>query len=258
MARRTDLKPRQRSSSQPGEKGWLTESLRCSLFTADPLSRPDISFHQLSATSPEQISERPAQNVRQEIGTIQAYRVACISQPGRVDIVLSMPPPKEPPSLINIGEFQDVVSALRTLLKEWWKSRPAVIRAALAPTLLRRFAEKLESRTQLRKLLPTVTFNPEHDQDILWQINRPRTSKTVEGLPVNRLAKWQVLEVRNIQIAQTGSVVMLPIPEYLIHLELDINTASDNQTPFDPGKLPPLVDELSALAQEIMDKGDTA
>jgi hypothetical protein len=215
----------------------------------------DLSFRELTGKAPGEVNERPAQGIRRERGEFGSYLLAISMQVDRADLILSMPPQKEAPELIQIGSYDAAVRALEDLIQSWWTKHPHVVRLALAPTLVRKFEQKIDSLKYLRRWLPTVNFDPERDQDIIWQINRPRRSGIKKDLVINRLARWQVAELRAVEI--TGPRVAIPRVAYLAQLTLDINTQADHTEAFEASKLPRLMDELTLLSRELITNGDT-
>ena len=91
-------------------------------------------------------------------------------------------------------------------------------------------------------------------------MNRPRASRAgIEGLQVNRLAKWSVGAFLVFAVAFDGTSnpsSANSTPRYHLHLDLDINTSADYQGVIPRGSIEGLIDDLFAAGQEISEHGN--
>jgi hypothetical protein len=118
-------------------------------------------------------------------------------------------------------------------------------------------ASGCEGYRLLSKLLHSIEVDPENSEDIFWQINRPRASKSISGR-INRLSKWSVLQTRamTIQVGGEASIAASAGPsQFAVRVDLDVNTPpSDESLP--PDQIPLILDELWNSADEIAANGD--
>lgn len=254
-SRKTELDSRTQfhSADQPAVD-WLTSSVRFTGFSTNTADGDIVSFEKLTGLPADEINARPAQAIRQETGSHGPYRLIVGCQPGRFDIVLAKPPSAELEEIIHIGAFDEALAALIELMQPWMKGVSTLKRVALAPTLAKSAKDGLEAQRLMKRLLPKLDFDPELDRDILWQINRPRLSTAIPQLSINRLSKWQILQIQVLTVGASGA--QSTAPTSLLQLDLDINTSAENQAAIASELLPRMVSELGSIAQEIMLKGD--
>ena len=88
----------------------------------------------------------------------------------------------------------------------------------------------------------------------MYQINRPRPSKF--GIRVNRLSRWSVRLLRQLNLGGDFDGVRGADISYSLSLDLDINTAADYAGEIAPAQLAEMFSELVALGIEISVKGD--
>ena len=261
-----DLKKSRRNAPEKGaaaksdvgaSKGeaWLTESLRFTAFSVDTKELRLASFEQLENGSAEQIIERPNQNIRQETGKLGAHRFIIQCRAGRADFSLSMKSVSPPPQVNNIGPFQEAMTLLIATIELWFRKAPPLKRLAIAPTLVMPFNSRLDAQKRAKKFLPKLDFDPELDRDFLWQINRPRNSKSISGLIINRVNRWQIFDLQSFSVSEQG-LTLGELSSALLQLDLDINTSAENKNQIESSSLSNLVGELSSIASEIMKKGD--
>ena len=89
--------------------------------------------------------------------------------------------------------------------------------------------------------------------DFLYQINR-RRSVEPGGIVINRLSKWFVAQFAGLSVDLSTQAASPLQAEFYARLELDINTAPDQEFP--PERTAAIFRELVSLATEIMENGD--
>jgi len=129
-------------------------------------------------------------------------------------------------------------------------------RVAYAITLVRQTESVREAGACLHKFLPTVGFDPNHDCDLVFQVNRPTSDE--KGRFINRLAKWESIQLTTLHIGI--GVPPLPAvpsrpPVYAARIYVDVSTDADNTQPLND--LSELVVELRGHAVSIAENGDT-
>ena len=107
--------------------------------------------------------------------------------------------------------------------------------------------------------LPDVKLDADGSCDFFYQINRRRKAAVIEGILINRLTKWSVIQGGGIGIAVHPNVEprVLHSPEFFsCRLELDMNTAGLPESPMPGPDVIELFDELVQLGEEIANQGD--
>jgi len=93
--------------------------------------------------------------------------------------------------------------------------------------------------------------------DFLYRINRPRVSRAIPALKVNRLATWTALAIHVYALAIPMSMTVQGQEMYSVtRVELDINTSPESTVEIMKVDLPNILDELVELSLEVAEKGD--
>ena len=82
-------------------------------------------------------------------------------------------------------------------------------------------------------------------EEFEYRTNRPCRSGVVDGLELNRISKWSVVQI---QQGAGGS-------PFAIQLEMDFNTIAEHQGPLDD-QLQALFEELASLSERCALEGD--
>ena len=94
----------------------------------------------------------------------------------------------------------------------------------------------------------------------MWQINRPRRSKVMGEVLINRFATWSVLRRDELQLvtggASASATATATATAFAVKLGLDIY--SDPIMPLPAESMERLYKELISSAEEIMERGDIA
>jgi hypothetical protein len=99
--------------------------------------------------------------------------------------------------------------------------------------------------------------------EFLFQINRPRQSKSIPGIEINRLSRWSSSSITGFEFsimpAAIGqSVVTTREPAHATRIELDVSTPADRRAAIPQNTQAKLFVEMSELAKEIVLKGDVS
>jgi len=143
----------------------------------------------------------------------------------------------------------------------WLDIAPPVVRLAYGATLFEPVPDRQTGYRRLSQLVP-VQIDPVGSEDFLYQINRPRTSRTgLPGLTINRLSKWSVAAFQNFVLMFTIPPVQpaqpqAGRPEIACRIELDINTAPSYTNELPHERLGEIFRELIDVGSEIADRGD--
>jgi len=244
---------------------WLTESIRLTAFADSPNVDLGVNWWR------EVVGQEPASHTVQRVmPSLQDHgpiyngycNLSLTYQPGRIDWVMSaiIPETLKFESFPNFGPLDEAVSRFRGIALTWLKSAPPLKRLAVGAVVLMPVADKSDGYQKIQRFLPSVKID-ENSADFSYQINRPRESRTIGSLRINRLSRWSVAMLSGIQfqIGPGGSSQAIESPSGIsaIRLDLDINTQPENVQPIAPEARAPLFEELTAFAREIADKGDT-
>jgi len=245
------------STSVPSAKiNWEAEGIR---FTALP--PPSVAFELkplwegLHGKAPEEVQERAAQGLRNEFGPFLDDYIFVTQQLARTDFIFGVHPQKVPTmEFISTGTYARVEPTFVELVKKWLKSAPSLGRIAYAPSLVHRVATVEQSYDVLRGVLPALPLD--NAKNVLWQVNRPRPSKVLKDITINRLSKWSAFTLERFQLVQEGGSMMpgAKTSAHGVKLELDIYT--DPIGPLPTECLAPLLDELVDAVNEISENGD--
>ena len=138
---KTKAKPKQTLDTAQKEASkavkWQTETLRFTAFSpfgSEPSADLCVSF---TGSQPEQVTDRPAQGWRQEIGKAKDIGFVVTRIPGRIDALLTTIIAQIPPgdmSIPHIGEFGDTL-IFAPLIEHWFGQQRGVIRLAFGAIL---------------------------------------------------------------------------------------------------------------------------
>ena len=242
------------SDRPPVAAGWNVDLFRLTAFPAPQSPAPLIErwWQELVGEPPEQIIKEPKKGEVQLQGRSNNTFLIMTSQIMRVELRQAVNPPGPP-----IGPYDDVRPDFHQLGLKWLECEdcPPLQRLAFGAILTKPVGAELENGyAVLRPYLPGVEI-PESSSDFLYQINRRRSSNTVNNLSINRLSKWSVQMAQEVIVTGDGIAVRR---EYHLscRVELDINSAPEHTRELPADALPALFDELVTLANEISTAGD--
>jgi hypothetical protein len=240
---------------------WYAESLRLTFFVPADWVQRSIFFEITGSQAAEQVV-RPPVHLHQEIGNALGALFTVSQQPGRIDLVLSDTPTlasgmaaQAPKAFYWAGPLKDCTEAFDRVIAA---AVPIVaanaLRVAYAITPLKQTETASGAMEVLKDALPTVDFDPQSDTDFVYQINRPRVSRF--GYKLNRLARWEVIQssILNITVGVPATIPM--VEAFAARIYADISTDEKNTKPIPAITLAEVVDEVRAIALEIVDKGD--
>lgn len=241
---------------------WRVESVRLTAFMQGPAA-VGLGWESVVGEPPEMKSEKPREGVSDQRGGFAGGQLVFTSQPTRVDWQWEA----DLTSLI-LGEvvigLTDGLDRLKPVADKWLGAASGVHRLALGAVLSLPVSDRDYGYETLQRYAPSLKLGPGKTSEVFFQINRPRPSKAVSGLELNRLTKWHVSQrfPVSVQIAiggagnvQTGSV--FGESSYSCRLELDLSTDAQRTETFAADTLADLWKELGILAVEIAEKGET-
>lgn len=243
---------------------WQAESLRLSAFLAEAMDPTKMRFWEsLVGSPPEELRNRPQQQLFTEEGPFLDGRLRVQASNNRIDWML-FPALDNPRSeLPVVGPYDVLDQGFRELMRRWIVDCPPVNRLGYGGVLLLPVGSLPDAHGRLDGLLPAVEIDPGNTRDFMYRINRRRVSRcSIEGLEVNRLSTWSVVQVIETLVElsadgqQTPKVTHQPGSRSICRLEIDINTAPEFSRALDRDAVPEVFEELVDIGNEIATEGD--
>lgn len=256
---------------------WSAELFR---FTAFP---PETTV----TVSPEQwwltVATEPADNVNVHpktsqfrfLGNYNEGELSLNINPARLDWLWRAREADEQPEATDeqtevtdnimpvLGKFKEKAEAFQQMLNPWFglDDLPVARRIAIGAVLLQPVSDRPEGYRRLQEYLqPVLQIDPEHSEDLLYQINRPRNIVVGDrNIYMNRLSKWSVAAnmVRTISFSPEGTLLQTKaIPQIGVRLELDISTDVEDDGQFDAASQQALLEAMLSVGSQIAVKGD--
>jgi hypothetical protein len=255
--------------SRTPKENWRVEALRWTTFLVDN-SEP-VGLHEWwpkIANVPKSDSAQRQNFVYVERGTIGDNSLTLQWQPGRVDWLFSIKPPEKPTmeklndQIKGFDRLQSIELAQKHFeqsILRWFKTSPPAKRLAMGQVLLWPVGTRDAGYKLLAPFLKNSLKVTPDMRDLLYQVNRPRKSKSVKGVEINRLSKWMVAQLNPLLIEVGPEHVSREIgPDaFAVRLELDISTIPKATAPlFKRNNQSELFKEFSTLSDELCQNGD--
>jgi hypothetical protein len=245
---------------RPDISTWEVETLRLTAFltpTAD-LGERDW-WRRVVGEVPESTNQQPRIRSYEESGQFDSGKLILRYTLDRIDWLLApLSPEGIPVNVPVIGPFVDTIDKFVNLMESWSQMDiPAIMRLAFGSVLLRPVADRTTGYLQSSTYLP-FSLDAENSSDFQYQINRPRRSKNIDSLSINRLSKWSIIAWQFVPIRMgVPNIGAEPGPRsYECRLELDLNTEAEYQRELPKDQLRPIFRELVDLGKEIASIGD--
>jgi hypothetical protein len=238
---------------------WVVETLRVSLFSTDTVLLTDADWKKITGEDEAEIQQKVAGR-RTMAGSYLDSRLSVSAVGSRVDCVLTPMPLTEPPEedyVPSVGAWPAVCHDFVKVTSNWVGNfRAPVVRMAFGATLLGRCADHQDAYKILIGLLKTVHGDPERMRELIFRVNWPVNSTSVNDLALNRLTQWSVLEMHTQLMIPMTAQSVIDAAAFFIRLELDHNTDAKRTASFDQNCLVPIYNELVQLALENAEKGE--
>lgn len=242
---------------------WEVTLLRLTAFPRDPSSSARAGvWSQVVGQEPEKQLSKPRLGEIYEDGPYSTGLLSFFSQPTRLEwrIIPIAEENAVSPTPPTIGPVDVVLSKFTEITKKWLQGVDfAITRLAFGAQLLLPAVDHEDAYQKLSTYLPSIKLDL-RSRDFSYQINRPRQSRTVDGLSINRLTKWSAVAWSLIpatpDIATLLSGLIMTSPAISCSLEEDINTEANRKDALPQQLLIGLFDELVAQGLEILDSGD--
>jgi hypothetical protein len=240
---------------------WEAESLRLTAFTVEEVDLRGLNWWtELAGEEPETRVQNPRQHGLVEAGLYLDANLVLQVQPGRVDWVLQA---HEAQNELTVdfqllGPHAEWAGRFSDSMRRWFDKAPQIKRLAFGGVLIHPVAERDDAYREIMGLLPGLRLDSPDCSDFHYQINRPRFSNRIPDLRINRLVKWSAAGrgVAQFNMSSRSADLTTRLFTSGTRLEVDINTAPEQNREFLPAPLAPLWDEMVALGQEIAREGD--
>jgi hypothetical protein len=239
---------------------WNAQLLRLTLFVRKPIDGSGL-WQAVVGTPPEIDEHKPREGLRRQAGQIDNSLLEMGMTANRLDWVMS--PVVETPTADltgHLGDPQSAADKFDKLLMPWLGGLDfEVIRIAIGVVAVSPEVDRTAAYARLQKLVPSVNYDAEHTREVLYQVNRPVRSETVQGLELNRLTKWSAgrLVSQNISFA-VGGIVSTTEAEirHFTRCECDHSTPAERVDVFERAEFCLIYEELRKLATLNLDKGE--
>jgi len=221
--------------SRPELSEWEVESLRVTVFTNDliPPSYGDELWKKVVGTEAESISRKGSMGIFTAAGPVDDAMLTLTVTPGRVDWLFS---PASVEALLehSLGKFQSQDERFAERLSNWLQF-PSIVISRIAFGLVIRLPvqNRIAGYKMLGEFLPKIAPDPDASRDFMYQINRPRESKVIPGLMINRLSKWGSVDMN---VHMVGASKATSTAQFM-KLELDVNTDKDSSAIYQKTRL---------------------
>lgn len=229
---------------------WKADHLRVSLFSAQVFEEPvEKIYADVFGAGAIEINQKPATGESSALGAHEDLKTEVRRSFNRVDIILQ---PKDlfslEASLIN--DIQPGIETLKSLVLNFIKNREDLIRIAIGGNFLYEVASPVEGYKKLSEMT-RQNFDYEKHRDVVFQVNFPTPSSSIQGLVINRLTHWACpfLTINHVSESMKSKT------HYFCGCLADINTHPENKTAISNQFYPPLLDELASKMLDPLKEG---
>jgi hypothetical protein len=228
-----------------------------------------LTWKNVGGSEPEHRETQPRVGTVREVGPIWGGGAALEfrASPGRADWLISpaIPADIQTATYPNLGEIGEAVGKFRELVFAVAANAYDAPRYAVGLVALHLNPSKEASYNELSGLLQNASLRLEGASDFSYQINRPRVSRALNGLKINRLSRWSSSAFFGLQVQLSvplGGEVPGSVTGHareLVHatrVDIDINCPADRAEPIPSAARLPLLEELAQLALELPQTGD--
>jgi hypothetical protein len=241
--------------------------VRLTAFPITSVSASDIRWwEEFVGAGPEERTQKDRGTSILEKGPLGKATLMLDVQPGVINWrVVGTDRESGPDDLPQVGPYNTAAESLSDIGNKWLESAdcPPLKRLAYGCVAIWKVASKEDGYRTLADLLPVVTIDPVRTTDFLYRVNRPRPSSAgVPNLIINRLSTWSVIAYGRVRLQVDGNTRVAesqpigPLDHY-VQVELDLNTSPEFPGALPAKRLRAVYAELTALADEILAKGET-
>ncbi|WP_064033946.1 hypothetical protein [Methylosinus sp. R-45379] len=239
---------------------WIVETLRVSLFSTHTIDISNADWTKITGQD-EAETQKKALGRRTMTGPYRNAILNLSASGNRSDCIVTprFPTPDaiEENYIPSVGAWPSVCESFVEDTATWvTNSDVSISRIAFGAVLLGRCESREQAYRYLLGSLKSVKGDPERMAEVIFRVNWPLKSDTVENLVINRITQWSVLEVRvQLAIDFTNSTIETA-PMFVVRLELDHSTDAQRSEPFDRDSVPLIYRELVQLAFENAKEGE--
>src|SRR5439155_13431650 len=240
---------------------WKVRSLRLTMFLASDAGQKAsaLEWEQLTRYKPENVINR-GDNQAQE-GPLGPGRLLLQKQmPSRLDVLYAGFPKADSPEdpVATLGDLEPSSDPLVGIAQKLFQKVNSCVRLALGSEMVTPAGSPIEAYRLLVEHMGSASFKLAGGHEFIYQMNRPRGSKVVPSLLVNRLTRWNASSWQPVTFEVGGvATIVRGQPKIGAVITTDVNTGGDRTEPLPSAKLLPLLSELREMTIEIRDKGDT-
>ncbi len=235
------------------ERKWQIEGLRFTAFPGKPQIPQENAWETLTGKPPAGRQANPQEWLVHESGQFEIGTLVYEANPTRID--WRYLPQSTGDGIPNLGEFPEGAAQFLRSVKEWLKCAPGLKRVGYGPVLVLPVSNQEEGNAVLNRILPEIKIEQDC-RDFLYQANRRKKSRHIEGLTLNHLTEWAVrtFAYAPMPVQQNDITPRQQAPTDACRLKLDVNTDYEFTGMFPKTELGKLFDELSELAVETAKK----
>ncbi len=244
---------------------WTAQQLRLTLFPVESFKAAQFDWWEKIVGSPPEMRQNlTAQRIFVDIGGFQDGKLVNSVSPSRIDWLYAAAEKKLPPvPFSSIGDFPGTLSTFVSLLVRWFDDCPGARRIALGGTVHLPVASREDGNLLLSQYVPSLRIDdPTENTDLMYRINRRRSSKALPGFKVNRLCTWSVAEsvITEISPEPTAAMPMelRAVGERAVacQVEFDVSTDQFLKGVIEAEKLKTVLSELKDVVQALVLEGD--
>lgn len=245
-------------------EAWKVQNLRLSLFLASPIDLNECNnfWRAVVGQEPAVDENRPREALRLQVGPYDesgTQQIEVHIRRSRIDwLITPVGQSAMGPEFLS-ANIRQGIEDFASRIGEWLKAVDLPLnRIAVGAAMMQPVENKEASYGALDHFLKSVTVDSRHSKELFYQINWPLESKVIANLQLNRITKWNSLEVR----AYEGAVGTFPSAStpVTVHsfcaLECDHSTAIDYVGPFTQDEVQLIIAELCELIIENAECGE--
>ena len=233
---------------------WNADHLRLTFFSSSLWDiQIDSEFLGFFAAIAETVQTKPSAGQGKANGPWKDLLAEARVSTNRLDFLVQAAPTGD----LEQDIISDPLGNLDLLIESgirWAAEKETITRIALGVGGLIESSSEEDSLSKIQDLVRFVHIDPTKHKEFQVRFNSPRESESIASLQINRLTTWSSVEVTIGLITPNGPSSTLK-KKYYCSCNIDINTATENTTPFTKNQGAALLTELQKTAKEILANG---
>lgn len=239
---------------------WNAQVLRFTLFPGDPAGGAGL-WEKVVGEAPAVDEHRPRERIRRQVGPLGDVSLELKVSDLRLDWMIVPATSEGQTQSISAGSLDRSLEQFDGLLKPWLQVplQFGVRRVAFGLVAVLPVIDRLAAYDQLQNLVPSVTFDAKNTREVLYRVNRPKTSRVLLRSELNRITTWNSISVRSSLFTISESGVELSghsDDEHFVRCECDNSTSGETTPLLENSQLLPIYDELRDMAVENVQHGE--